>query len=118
MARPTQPPDLTALGFGDEIDEVLRGANPNPSRQGCPSRDVLEALSRRARPIGDLAYEHLLECSPCYGEVRDMQQANVHGTGHQPAHRWWVGAAAATALVVALGAWWVRASRSSAAARD
>ena len=37
MARPSEPPDLTALGFGDEIDEVLRGANPNPTRQGCPS---------------------------------------------------------------------------------
>ena len=77
MANPSQPPDLEALGFGDAIDRVLRGANPNPTREGCPHHDVLVALSRRERPIGDPAYEHLLKCSPCYCEVRDMQWAHV-----------------------------------------
>lgn len=77
MKKPSHSPDLTALGFGDELDQVLRIANPNPTRQGCPSHDVLAALSRRERPIEDPAYEHLLECSPCYSEVRDMQRAHV-----------------------------------------
>jgi hypothetical protein len=65
--------ELEALGFGDELDDVFRGANPNPRREGCPPNSVLVALSRRERPIDDPGWEHLLECSPCYGEVRDMQ---------------------------------------------
>jgi len=77
MARPSHPPDLAALGFGDQFDEVLRCANPNPTRQGCPPREVLVALSRRERPIEDPAYEHLLVCSPCYVEVRDLQLARI-----------------------------------------
>lgn len=114
MARPSQPPDLAALGFGDEIDEVLRGANPNPTRQGCPPHDVLVALSRRERPIEDPAYEHLLECSPCYVEVRDMQRTHVVETHDRLPRRWWVAVAAAAVVVVALGAWWFVANRGQA----
>lgn len=86
MAKPSHPPDLAALGFGDALDEVLRVANPNPTRRGCPPHDVLVALSRRERPIEDPSYEHLLECSPCYGEVRNMQRAHLmarHGRRHR-----------------------------------
>jgi hypothetical protein len=107
MTRPSQPPDLAALGFGDELDEVLRGANPNPTRQGCPTHDVLVALSRRERPIDDPAYEHLLECSPCYVEARDMQQAHVMASHNRPSRHWWIGAAAAAVLVVTAGVWWL-----------
>lgn len=77
MPRRNHLPDLAALGFGEPLDEALRVANPNPTRQGCPSRGILVALSRRERPIGDRAYEHLLECSPCYSEVRDLQLARL-----------------------------------------
>lgn len=77
MARRNQTRDLAAFGFGEPLDEALRVANPNPTRQGCPSRDILVALSRRERPIGDPAYEHLLDCSPCYSEVRDLQLARL-----------------------------------------
>ncbi|WP_291985010.1 hypothetical protein [Luteitalea sp.] len=104
MSRPSPPPDLTSLGFGDEIDEVLRGANPNPTRQGCPPHDVLVELSRRAKPIGDPAYEHLLECSPCYAEVRDMQRAHAVAMQDRSSPHWWmVAAAAIAAAVVAVG---------------
>ncbi len=113
MARPSQPPDLAALGFGDELDDVLRGANPNPTRQGCPPRDVLVALSRRERPMDDPDWEHLLECSPCYCEVRDMQRAHVLAARDRPSRRWWIGAAAAAALIVALGVWSLPANRSA-----
>jgi hypothetical protein len=113
MARPSQPPDLAALGFGDELDDVLRGANPNPTREGCLPREVLVALSRRDRSIDDPAWEHLLECSPCYCEVRDMQLAHLVALHERPTRRWWIGAAAAAALVVALGVWWLAASRGA-----
>jgi hypothetical protein len=114
MTRPSQPPDLEALGFGDELDEVLRGANPNPTRAGCPTHDVLVALSRKERPLEDPVSEHLLDCSPCYVEVRDMQQAHVMAAHDRPSRRWWIGAAAAAALVVVVGTWWFAASRGAA----
>lgn len=105
MARPSQPPDLTALGFGDELDEVLRGANPNPRREGCPQREVLVALSKRERPLDDQAWEHLLECSPCYCEVRDMQREHMLAAHDRRARRSRIGAAAAV-LCLAFGVWW------------
>lgn len=113
MARPSHPPDLASLGFGDELDEVLRGANPNPTRQGCPSHDVLVALSRRERPIEDPAYEHLLECSPCYVEVRDMQRAHVIALHERPSRSWWMVVAAAAVVAVTVGAWWFATGRTA-----
>ena len=59
----------------DEIDDVFGRGNPNPDRIGCPPRDVLVALARRERPIGDRAYDHLSQCSPCYLEVRALKEA-------------------------------------------
>ncbi len=87
MARRNQTPDLAAFGFGEPFDEVLRAANPNPTRQGCPSHDVLVALSRRERPIEDPAYEHLLDCSQCYAEVRDLQLAWLLRANDHPSRR-------------------------------
>lgn len=113
MAK-SNPPDLAALGFGDELDEAFRGANPNPTRQGCPSHDVLVALARRERPIEDPAYEHLLDCSPCYVEVRDMQRAHLMAAHERSSHRWWLSVAAAAIVVVALGAWWLATGRTQA----
>lgn len=66
--------DGAALSPEDEIDELLGRANPNPNRIGCPGREVLIALARRDRPLGDPAYEHLSRCSACYREVRGLQQ--------------------------------------------
>lgn len=57
--------------LGDDIDEVLSWANPNPERVGCPSRETLMALPSRELPIGDPAYEHLLKCSACYREFKE-----------------------------------------------
>lgn len=57
-----------------EIDVLFGYSSPNPAGDGCPSYDVLIALSRRERPISDPAYEHLAACSPCYREVRKLQQ--------------------------------------------
>lgn len=111
MAKPS--PDLEALGFGHDLDEVLRGAHPNPTREGCPQHDVLVALSRRERPIDDPAWEHLLDCSPCYAEVRDMQRADLIATSHAARRRWWLAAATAATLVIAAGVWWVVAGRGT-----
>jgi hypothetical protein len=67
--------ELARLKQPDEIDEVFGRAHPNPDRIGCPSHDVLLALARRERPMGDPGYGHLAECSPCYLEVRALNDA-------------------------------------------
>src|SRR5580765_480877 len=68
-----EPPRLKP---GDEIDELFGRANPNPARVGCPPRSVLVEMARRERPIGDPIYEHLTKCSPCYVEVRSIQETD------------------------------------------
>jgi hypothetical protein len=80
MANQGQRPDSSDFIAEDEIDLVLGGANPNPTREGCPPREVLSALARRERPIGDPAWEHLIKCSPCYREVRAIQQADARAS--------------------------------------
>lgn len=74
MAQTEQPPDDDDVRFRDEIDEVLSRANPNPERMGCLSRETLIGLARRAQPLGDPAYEHLVRCSPCYRKFRSLQK--------------------------------------------
>jgi hypothetical protein len=78
-----------------EFDELFGRAYPNPNRVGCPPRADLIALARRERPLGDPAYDHLKECSPCYLEGRAIQEADA---GRRRILAW---AAAAVAAVLA-----------------
>ena len=73
MANQRQP-DTSGFTAETDIDLVLGNANPNPTRTGCPSDDVLTALARRERSVDDPAYDHLTKCSPCYRRVRALQQ--------------------------------------------
>ena len=90
----------------DEIDELFGRANPNPDRVGCPPRDVLIALSRRELPIGDVGYEHLTTCSPCYLEVRALQEADKERRRQRMFGLVWRTAAAAAVVLVAVTAAW------------
>ncbi len=103
--------ELAGLKQPDEIDEVFGRANPNPDRIGCPAHDVLVALARRERPMGDPAYGHLAECSPCYLEVRALKQA---ADLRRQRMRVW---AAATALIIGTGfsAWLLTRREASVA---
>jgi hypothetical protein len=67
----------TRLAHSTEFDEVFGRGYPNPDRVGCPPREVLVSLARRERPIGDPAYDHIKECSPCYLEGRAIQEADA-----------------------------------------
>lgn len=111
MTHRPQAPDDDDVHDGDEIDELLGRANPNPNRVGCPPRDTLLALSRRARPIEDPGYEHLVKCSPCYREFRALQsQVSVRPASDvltPPASRVWTVAAAAVLLVALASVWWL-----------
>src|SRR6185436_2200019 len=99
------------LTSGDDIDKVLAQANPNPTRAGCPGREVLSALSRKERPIGDPVYEHLLKCSPCYREFRALQQSGApKRTDPRPRVLWY---AAAALLLVIAGAYFILQNQRS-----
>ena len=92
------------LAHPTEADELFGRAYPNPDRVGCPSREDLIALARRERPIGDSAYNHLKECSPCYLEGRAIQEADA--LRYRRRILTW---AAAAALIVSTGsaAWFL-----------
>jgi hypothetical protein len=74
MARHNREREPAAFRPEDEIDEVFARANPNPTRTGCPGKDVLRSAARRALPIDNPVFEHLAECSACYQEFRQLQQ--------------------------------------------
>ena len=77
MTNGGQRPDPLRFQIENEMDLLLGRAHPNPTREGCPPRDLLVSLSRRELPIGDPAYEHFSKCSPCYQELRALQQADA-----------------------------------------
>jgi hypothetical protein len=100
----------TRLAHPTEFDEVFGRGYPNPDRVGCPPREVLVSLARRERPIGDPAYDHLKECSPCYLEGRAIQEADAL----QQRRRLLTWAAAAVvALAAGTGAWILTARSGS-----
>jgi hypothetical protein len=110
MAKQRQSHEQRVFTAENEIDQVLGNANPNPARAGCPPQDVLVALARRQRLADDPAYDHLIKCSPCYREVRALQQAAGERRVETTSRAWW---SAAAALVLVLGgAAWLVLSRS------
>ena len=109
MANQHQHSDSSDFNPDDDIDKVLGRANPNPTRAGCPPREVLIALSRRERPIEDPAYEHLTKCSPCYREFRAFQDASARS--RRTKRLTWVAAVAAVVLVAGAAAWFLLSAR-------
>jgi hypothetical protein len=96
------------LAHPTEFDEVFGRGYPNPDRVGCPPREVLVSLARRDRPIGDPAYNHLKECSPCYLEGRAIQEADAL----QYRRRILTWAAAAALIVITGSAAWFLTTRT------
>ena len=107
MAQPSQLSE-DERRMRDDLDEVLRRANPNPERTGCPPRQTLIELAAKARAVGDPAYSHLSNCSECYREFRTLQDApKVRGSFARATRRsGFVAAAALAGLVVAFSAIW------------
>ncbi|MEO8035587.1 MAG: hypothetical protein ABI837_14225, partial [Acidobacteriota bacterium] len=66
---------------------------------------LLVSLSRRELPIGDPAYEHFSKCSPCYQELRALQQADTAARA-AAVRRNRLAYAAAAVLAVAIGGSW------------
>ncbi len=108
MTTPPQHPDRSGFRSEDDIDQLLGSANPNPARVGCPGHDVLAALARRERAIGDPGYEHIVSCSPCYREFRALQQQGVAADSRRSVQNWKRWSVAAAAIVIAAaGVWFV-----------
>ena len=102
--RRKEPAEITRP---TEFDELFGRGYPNPDRVGCPSRTDLIALARRQRPIGDPAYDHIKECSPCYLEGRAIQEADA---GRRRILTW--ASAAVLAIAAGTGGWMLTNGRS------
>jgi hypothetical protein len=96
-------PRSTKFEAEDELDFLFANASPNPNREGCPSREELRRVSRQKKPIGDPVYMHIVRCSPCFREMRALQQARARD---RKARMSTVGAAAVVALIAG-GSWWM-----------
>lgn len=120
MAQLGRPPEDDDVRFKDDVDEVLSRANPNPERIGCLSREALTGLARRAQPIGDPGYEHLVKCSPCYREFRALQQdhSSRQIAPVAASRLGWMSAAAAAVLIAGLSGVWLFMNREAAPVRS
>jgi hypothetical protein len=87
------------------MDLLFGRAHPNPTREGCPSPELLRRLARRDLPIGDPAYDHFAKCSPCYKELRVLQQTDAAKL--VAARRRQMMIAAAAVLVLAVAGTWI-----------
>lgn len=104
MTEPAPTPTRSAESLNDDeaLELMYLRGNPNPSRAGCPTGEVLEALARRQRPAEDPDYDHLTRCSPCFAQVRALQKSRV--TRHLLRPSWTVaGWASAAALILGVG---------------
>ncbi len=109
MPNSGQPPNQK-FEAQDELDYLFANASPNPNREGCPSRDELVRLSRLETPMGDAAYAHIVRCSPCFREMRALQQAGAT----RRRSRGWAVAAAVVALIVGASWWMARSPKEGA----
>ncbi len=115
MTNGGQRPDPGGFRIENEMDLLLGRAHPNPAREGCPPAELLTRLAHRELPIGDPAYDHIGKCSPCYQELRAIQQADAARLAVARRKRlvW----AAAALLAIAIGGSWfaLRQTRDTAA---
>src|ERR671921_1410342 len=99
MTNGGQRPDPLGFRIENEMDLLFGRAHPNPTREGCPPPELLKRLARRELPIDDPAYDHFAKCSPCYQELRALQQADAAKVPARQRMMW--AAAAVVALAIA-----------------
>jgi hypothetical protein len=108
------PPDDTKPLSKREEERLLKAGRsvfsnsfPNPTRQGCPNREVIEAI---ARGKGDPAQQrdffvHMSRCSPCFNDFARFRRAA------QRDRRLKAVGIAAIIVLVCLASWFVVRSR-------
>ena len=107
MTNGGQRPDPLGFRIENEMDLLFGRAHPNPTREGCPPPELLRRLARRELPIGDPAYDHFAKCSPCYKELRTLQQVDAAKLATVAKRRQMMIAAAAVLVVAIVGSWFV-----------
>jgi hypothetical protein len=105
MTNGGQRPDTSGFRIENETDLLFARAHPNPTREGCPPPELLRRLAGRELPIGDPAYDHFAKCSPCYQELRTLQQADAAKVVAVTKRRRMMIAAAAVLAVAIAGSW-------------
>lgn len=105
MTNDGQRPDPSGFRIENEMDLLFGRAHPNPAREGCPSTELLTRLARRELPIGDPAYDHIGKCSPCYQELRTIQQADAARLAAAVRRKRLAYAAAAVLVLAIAGSW-------------
>ena len=105
MTNGGQRPDPAGFRIENEMDLLLGRAHPNPAREGCPPAELLIRLARRELPIGDPAYDHIGKCSPCYQELRTIQQADAARLAGRVRWKRLTYAAAAILVLAVAGSW-------------
>jgi hypothetical protein len=103
MTNGGQRPDPSGFRIENEMDLLFGRAHPNPAREGCPPAELLIRLARRELPIGDPAYDHFAKCSPCYQELRTLQQRSAAARKRTL----WATAAAAIVVLAISGSWFL-----------
>src|SRR6266511_5322268 len=106
MTNGGQRPDPSGFRIENEMDLLFGRAHPNPTREGCPPPELVIQLARRELPIGDPAYDHFAKCSPCYKELRTLQQADAARLSAARRRRTMLAAAAVVVVAVA-GTWFM-----------
>jgi hypothetical protein len=105
MTNGGQRPDPSGFRIDNEMDLLFGRAHPNPTREGCPPADMLMRLAHRELPINDPAYDHIGKCSPCYQELRAIQQADAGRQATAARRRRLAYAAAAMFVLAIVGSW-------------
>jgi len=100
MMNGGQRPDPSGFRIENEMDLLFGRAHPNPTREGCPPPEMLTRLAHRELPIGDPAYDHFAKCSPCYKELRTLQQADAARLLAAKRRRTMLAAAAVVAVAI------------------
>jgi len=116
MTNGGQRPDPSGFRIENEMDLLFGRAHPNPTREGCPPPELLTRLARRELSIDDPTYDHFAKCSPCYQELRALQQADA-ATASAVARRRRIVLAAAAVLAVAIGGSWFAIRRTDGSRR-
>jgi hypothetical protein len=73
--------------------------------KGARPAELLMRLARRELPIGDPAYDHFAKCSPCYQELRAIQQGDAVRLAVAVKRKRLAYAAAAILIVAIAGSW-------------
>jgi hypothetical protein len=87
------------------LDTIYSAAEPNPDRVGCPPREALRELAIRTRPLSDPLWDHVMECSPCRIDVREIGRERPAVPVRSAARGVRFATAAILVVIIGIGAW-------------